>query len=307
MTNDNSLAPAKPENSGAETRIALALTLFWLLACALYVFGVPDALQQASASLLTLMITFMAMFFPVILIWTVAYVSNSVRIMQAETNVLRTSMDQIKGVLAEGQNAESAALKEQLSEIAALTQQTDNRLNALADMQGIPASDTSAERSEVAALAEKPAEEDDLSQTKLPLQTPTGPERMPITVTEFIKALNFPDNAEDKEGFRVGIYMDDLNPDKPLPTVWRRFASGQRGLTVSALGGIRDRSALTLAKTRLKNDPVFRDATLHFIRKFDQILIEFEKTAEDQELLDMSKTRTARAFMLLGRVAGSFD
>jgi len=81
----------------------------------------------------------------------------------------------------------------------------------------------------------------------------------------------------------------------------------ERGLSVTALGGIRDRSALTLAKTRLKNDPIFRDATHHFLRQFDNILIEFEKSAEDNELLDMSETRTGRAFMLLGRVAGSFD
>lgn len=337
MTDDkNDYAPAKPENSGAETRIALALTMFWLVACALYIFGVPNALTEASANLLSLMITFMAMFFPIIVIWTVAYVSNSVRTMQAETNVLRSSMDQIKGVLSEAPKADTSALQKQLEEISALTQQTDNRLNALAERQLTPSGEVEqfAPRDDAAALAEKPAEPEDLSQTKLPLQTPTGPERMPISVSEFIKALNFPDNAEDKEGFRVlrrafeerelgkllqasqdvltllsqdGIYMDDLNPDKPLPAVWRRFAAGQRGLTVSALGGIRDRSALTLAKTRLKNDPVFRDATLHFIRKFDQILIEFEPTAEDQELLEMSKTRTARAFMLLGRVAGSFD
>ncbi|WGI21655.1 hypothetical protein [Amylibacter sp. IMCC11727] len=334
MSDQNqSLGPAKPNNSGAETRIALALTLFWLLACCLYIFGVPNALVEATASLLTLMITFMAMFFPVIVIWTVAYVSNSVRIMQAETNVLRASMDQIKTVLAEKPAMDDGSLKEQLAEITALTQQTDSRLNALAEQQTAP-TESGPIRTDAAALAEKTPEPEDLSQTKLPLQTPTGPERMPITVAEFIKALNFPENAEDKEGFRVlrrafeerelgkllqasqdvltllsqdGIYMDDLNPDKPLPTVWRRFAAGQRGLTVSALGGIRDRSALTLAKTRLKNDPVFRDATHHFLRKFDQILIEFEPTAEDSELLEMSQTRTARAFMLLGRVAGSFD
>ena len=335
MTDSPEPTPVKPENSGAETRYALAITMFWLVACAIYIFGVPGALAEASASLLTLMITFMAMFFPVIVIWTVAYVSNSVRIMQAETNVLRTSMDQIKTVLSEKPQNDNTALKEQLAEIAALTQQTDSRLNELAQQQvAVPTAEPTPVRSDAAALAEKPAEPEDLSQTTLPLQTPTGPERMPITVAEFIKALNFPENADDKEGFRVlrrafeerelgkllqasqdvltllsqdGIYMDDLNPDKPLPTVWRRFASGQRGLTVSALGGIRDRSALTLAKTRLKNDPVFRDATHHFLRKFDQILIEFEPMAEDSELLEMSLTRTARAFMLLGRVAGSFD
>ncbi|PLS23114.1 hypothetical protein [Neptunicoccus cionae] len=335
--NNTPTAPASPENSGAETRIALALTMFWLLASALYVFGVPGALTQITTNILTLMIAFIAMFFPVIVIWTVAYVSNALRGMRAETNVLRSSMDQIRTVLADRpaeDESRNVKMQEQLNEIAALTQQTDKRLNELATSALISPPEPVGPRTDAAALAEKQHEDDDFSQTSLPLQTPSGPERMPITVSEFIKALNFPDNAEDKEGFRVlrrafeerelgkllqasqdvltllsqdGIYMDDLTPDKPLPAVWRRFASGQRGLTVSALGGIRDRSALTLAKTRLKNDPVFRDAAHHFLRKFDQILIEFEQTAEDHELLEMSQTRTARAFMLLGRVAGSFD
>lgn len=338
MSNANtSLAPTVPANSGAETRIALALSIFWLLACTLYVFGVPGALGQITTNILTLMIAFIAMFFPVIVIWTVAYVSNSLRGMRAETNVLRNSMDQIKAVISEKPEADQSLntkLQEQLNEIAALTQHTDNRLNELTAKALISAAEPASPRTDAAALAEKHAAPEDVSQTSLPLQSPTGPERMPITVSEFIKALNFPDNADDREGFRVlrrafeerelgkllqasqdvltllsqdGIYMDDLTPDKPLPAVWRRFATGQRGLTVSALGGIRDRSALTLARTRLKNDPVFRDATHHFLRKFDQILIEFEDTAEDNELLEMSQTRTARAFMLLGRVAGSFD
>jgi len=33
----------------------------------------------------------------------------------------------------------------------------------------------------------------------------------------------------------------------------------------------------------------------------------FEPSASDAELSDLSNTRTARAFMLLGRVAGIFD
>lgn len=155
MSDQNqSLGPAKPNNSGAETRIALALTLFWLLACCLYIFGVPNALVEATASLLTLMITFMAMFFPVIVIWTVAYVSNSVRIMQAETNVLRASMDQIKTVLAEKPAMDDGSLKEQLAEITALTQQTDSRLNALAEQQTAP-TESGPIRTDAAALAEK--------------------------------------------------------------------------------------------------------------------------------------------------------
>ena len=57
----------------------------------------------------------------------------------------------------------------------------------------------------------------------------------------------------------------------------------------------------------MKQDPIFRDAAHHFLRRFDHMLIEFEKTASDEEIAAMSETRTARAFMLLGRVAGTFD
>ena len=36
-------------------------------------------------------------------------------------------------------------------------------------------------------------------------------------------------------------------------------------------------------------------------------LPEFEKNATDAELADLADTRTARAFMLFGRVTGTFD
>ena len=57
----------------------------------------------------------------------------------------------------------------------------------------------------------------------------------------------------------------------------------------------------------MRQDPVFRDTAHHFLRQFDRTLNEFEQTATDQELSDLAETRTARAFMLLGRVSGTFD
>ncbi|NHX28136.1 hypothetical protein HA397_29830, partial [Escherichia coli] len=151
---------------------------------------------------------------------------------------------------------------------------------------------------------------------------------------DFIRALNFPETAEDKEGFRAlrralqdrmaarlvrsaqdvltllsqdGIYMDDLRPDRARPEVWRKFAQGERGPAIAALGGVRDRSSLALTSGRMRQDPVFRDAAHHFLRQFDHTLNEFEPNASDQELSDLAETRTARAFMLLGRVSGTFD
>jgi len=57
----------------------------------------------------------------------------------------------------------------------------------------------------------------------------------------------------------------------------------------------------------MKQDTIFRDAAHHFLRRFDKSFSEFEEIASDAEIAALSGTRTARAFMLLGRVAGTFD
>ena len=172
------------------------------------------------------------------------------------------------------------------------------------------------------------------NQTSLALGTRAEVMAPPLERSDFIRALNFPETAEDHEGFAAlrralqdrsasqliqaaqdvltllsqdGIYMDDLRPDMARPEIWRQFAAGARGRSVAALGGVRDRSSLALSAGRMKQDPIFRDAAHHFLRKFDRMFAEFEKTASDAEISALSETRTARAFMLLGRVAGTFD
>ena len=104
-----------------------------------------------------------------------------------------------------------------------------------------------------------------------------------------------------------GIYMDDMRPDRARPEVWRRFAKGERGKVVASLGGIRDRSSLALSAGRMREDTIFRDTAHHFLRKFDNMLQSLEPEASDEEISDLSETRTARAFMLLGRITGAFD
>ena len=156
----------------------------------------------------------------------------------------------------------------------------------------------------------------------------------PLSHADLIRAMHFPETAEDQEGFNAlrkalkdrqasqliqaaqdvltllsqdGIYMDDLRPDRAKPEVWRSFAKGDRGRAVAPLGGVRDRSSLALASGRMKQDAIFRDAVHHFLRKFDKTFSEFEETATDEEIATLADSRTARAFMLLGRVAGTFD
>ena len=156
----------------------------------------------------------------------------------------------------------------------------------------------------------------------------------PLPIEDFIRAMNFPETAEDEAGFTAlraalkdraaaqliqaaqdvltllsqdGIYMDDLRPDRARPETWRQFAEGARGREVAALGGVRDRSSLALTAGRMKQDPIFRDAAHHFLRRFDKNFAEFAARATDGEISSLADTRTARAFMLLGRVAGTFD
>jgi len=156
----------------------------------------------------------------------------------------------------------------------------------------------------------------------------------PLSSEDFIRAANFPETPEDRVGFAVmklamkneqtsgfinaaqdiltllsqeGVYMDDLHAEPARADVWRNFAKGQRGRDIAPLGGIRDRKVLEKVATRMREDQVFRDAVHHFLRKFDFAFAKFAETAVEDDLLVFSETRSARAFMLLGRIAGTFD
>ena len=175
----------------------------------------------------------------------------------------------------------------------------------------------------------------DGAQQSLALDAPDADEAPePLSNDLFLKALNFPEDESDTAGFRAlraalkhrgaadlvrsaqdmltllaedGIYMDDLAPDLARPEIWRQFAHGERGRAIASLGGVRDRSCLALTAGRMRQDPVFRDTAHHFLRKFDRAFAAFEPEASDADIVALAETRTARAFMLLGRVAGTFD
>jgi len=158
---------------------------------------------------------------------------------------------------------------------------------------------------------------------------------LPLSTEETIRALNFPQDAQDRAGFEIlaralarhdlarllqasedclnflahlGLYMDDLLPAPASPADWRQFSKGGRArAALLPLNGIRDQAALDAVRMEMRADPIFRDAALHFQRRFDQMLSEFEPTATDTELLDLIDTRTGRAFILLAQVAGTLD
>jgi hypothetical protein len=57
----------------------------------------------------------------------------------------------------------------------------------------------------------------------------------------------------------------------------------------------------------MRQDSIFRDTSHHFLRTFDQTFAQVADSLTDQEIIQLTNTRTARAFMLLGRAAGLFD
>ncbi len=318
-----------PRITGVEV-IALVLTVFWLGAVAMFFWGMDSGEGLGSPGTLTLMMTFLAILMPIALIWVAASAARAARTMREEAARLQSSIDAMRAAYVVDQQRGvvdvKPAMVKKLEEIAEAQRSTDVKLATFTSMR-------SHAPSEARAAVPPPAGPDE-EQASLGLGTPAEDLKEPITVSDFIKALNFPENEHDKEGFRTlrraledrgterlirasqdvltllsqdGIYMDDLTPDRARPEIWRRFAQGERGRVVAPLGGIHDRSSLALSAGRMKQDPVFRDAVHHFLRQFDHTFLEFEKTASDEEIAQLANTRTARAFMLLGRVTGTFD
>ncbi|WP_372834961.1 hypothetical protein [Puniceibacterium confluentis] len=318
-------------DSGSVTGIemaALALSIFWLLlAGGYFLFAGPDGSDG-----IRFLLTLMTLFLPVAMIWVAATAARASRVMREESARLQTAIDAIRhAYVAQAQaqagkpDAPSQTIAKKLDDIAAAQKKTETAL-AMFTSTRVPHPNTAPQQpTSVATGNDQPA---------LALGTPADALSPPISNADLIRALNFPETADDQAGFAAlrralkdrpsaqlvqaaqdvltllsqdGIYMDDLRPDMARPEVWRSFAAGERGRAIAPLGGIRDRSSLALTAGRMKQDPIFRDAAHHFLRLYDKNFARFEPGASDADISDYANTRTSRAFMLLGRVAGTFD
>ncbi|TCM83474.1 hypothetical protein [Rhodovulum steppense] len=324
------------ENGITTTDVVVAvLSVLWLaIAALLLAYG--RAAEGAAAERLVFVLVLLAVVTPLALIWVGAAAMRSARILREDSARLCAALDALRQNQIQQQRTGSTdirpALEKRIEEIAQAQRQTDSVIATFVSTRSREAEPEGGVDVMPSASPSPPAPTAD-SQPSLALGTPSEVLQPPLDRSEFIRALNFPETTGDREGFRAlrraledrmaaklvrsaqdvltllsqeGIYMDDLTPDRARPEVWRRFAEGERGAGVSALGGVRDRSCLALTAARMKQDPIFRDVAHHFLRQFDRMLVEFEPDATDQELNDLAETRTARAFMLLGRVTGMF-
>jgi hypothetical protein len=308
MTDDHTSELATPLQRAAAglhptDMVAAGLAIVWVIAVAAYVFTGPK-----DAGSLGYVLALLVVFLPLALIWAAVTTLRSVRVLRGEAQRLQATVEAMRAAYLQAQQRPSVERK-----LDALAKQTETALASFSSRRDAGLTVASANRKAV-QLPPKP--EVDAEQPALALGTPADALQPRLSVADFNRALQFPESPDDKEGFRAlrlallsqeGIFMDDLKPDRSRPELWRKFAGGERGRAIAGLGGVRDRSSLALTAGRMREDPVFRDAAHHFLRTFDRCFAEFEPLSSDADLADLADTRTARAFMLFGRVTGTFD
>lgn len=309
-------APSRLMDRGVVRALALAV---WLLAGAVF-FLLADF---AAMDKVTLAMLAVGLFLPAVLISMVLLLANAMSEIRSEAGQLQGSIDELRRSMLQRNQPESdlpPIAAQKIEQLSAQAEQTETRLTMFFSQRA----------REGRSL--QPGQQD--PQALLAL---AGFEAAPSDALDpatLIRALHFPEDEHDTDGFTAlrraladarvaplikaaqdvltrlaqeGIYMDDLRPDRARPDFWRAFAQGTRGALVAPLGGIRDRSCLALSSGRMRSDPEFRAAAHLFLREFDKVLSAFEPTADDAQIAALSDTRSARAFMLLGRVNGVFS
>jgi len=321
-----------PRGFDPADKVAVAVSAVWLALCALFlaVIGLGQGNDLGS---LRILLVVLALLLPIALAWIAAIAVKSARIMREESERLQASMDAMRQIYVTQAQMAAATMgpnvERKIDEIVKGQKRAETTLASFVTSRSVtePARSRPVSRPQPALDPADP-------QPALALSTPPEAEQQPVSTADFISALNFPETADDRDGFAAlrraladrraaqliqaskdvltllsqdGIYMDDLVPDRARPEIWRRFAAGERGRTVAGLGGIRDRSSLALTSARIRQDSIFRDAAHHFLRTFDKTFSKVAEDLSDQEMIELTDTRTSRAFMLLGRVAGMFD
>ncbi|MDB2407499.1 hypothetical protein N9W17_03085 [Jannaschia sp.] len=323
--------PAPPRSGGLSVVeiAALAVTLLWLALVGWFFLSLaPGEGATARADPLSFMMSMLGIFLPVALIWVAVSAARTTRTMREESARLQAAIDAMRLSYIESQEVAGTTLRRAVEERLEGVSRAQAVLGAeVAGLQADRTVDQTPDR-----VLEAPARPEPTAQPKLALEE--AEQGAPLSSADFIRALNFPDNDRDVDGFEVlrralthrptaqlvaaaqevltllaqdGIYVDDFAPHRATPDTWRAFAEGTRGPAIATLGGVKDRSSLALTAGRMKDDPVFRDAVHLFLRTFDRVFPIFAEDATGSEIARFADTRTARAFMLTGRVAGTFD
>ena len=324
---DGLSASANCQSQNVIVAVTIGLAVIWLIFSGFVFWNNPPVSPEVT------LVFIGAAILPASILFICALMVKKSQILQQDAQRLHTVVEALRHSFIEQSKTDSqtslnASVNRKLAEIAEEQRKIHILISQFPTLQTDGAAGQSRSESHLSS------QEEPSDQSVLELGTPLEVFTAPLSNADYIRALNFPETPDDTVGFAVmnramkdpltsqmiraaqdiltllsqdGIYMDDLRPDMARPDIWRQFAKGERGRSIAALGGIQDRSSLALSNGRMKQDAVFRDTAHHFLRVFDTCFSKFEPTASDAEISAFSETRTARAFMLLGRVAGTFS
>ncbi|MBU3029630.1 hypothetical protein [Paracoccus marinaquae] len=303
----------------ATTTIGVALTAAWLLLVLLFWLLAPGEAGRPGG--VAWLLSAIGVVLPLGLIWMAVGLARSVAALRAEADDLRQRLSQLREYAATRGAPLPSAEGRRAAPAPAEPRHAPPQPAATAARAPQPRAGAAA------APRTRPV---DSRQTAMPFDTPEPVDIAPETL---IRALNFPDGPDDGEAIAAlrlalkdhensrvlraaqdvvtllaaqDIYMDDLPPDLAPAAVWRRQAEGARGSAIAALGGIHDEIALEVASVLLRGDEIFRDTAHHFLRHFDGLLSRLVPQLDDDQIAILADTRSARAFMLVGRAAGIF-
>ena len=287
------------------TTVGYTLTGIWLFLVALFWLLGPAG-TDGGPSRVARLVSIMGTVLPLALIWLGVSLARQLAILRAEAEDLRARLAHLRG--------DAAPLDD---------------LPPPAPRMAPPAEQQTAAAPRPAAPLPKARQTADQRQTALRFET----QGAPVDAATLIRALNFPDGPDDVEAIDAlrhalkdpnqskvlraaqdvvtlmagqDVYMDDLPPEMARPDVWRRYAAGERGSAVAALGGIHHQPALEIAAAMLREDEIFRDTAHHFLRHFDGLTARLVPELDDLQIAVLADSRSSRAFMLLGRVSGVF-
>lgn len=342
-------------------RWAVLTSLVWIVVVLAYGIGflsVVAGTQSRGTVFLDAMFFLVALVLPLGLVWLVAWLADEltrqreiIAALAEATAPLMEALEETRSSLSQHASPQAMAeavgaavgeavsgvrapdVSRSLNDLVAGQARLEAALGRLAAISPAapPAPRALAQRkpSSAAAPLRSDAQEGNAGAPELPLDT-AAPD---LGWDDLVRALDFPRDADDHEGFRAltaaqkqpklgqtiqaaedvlnllsqeGIFVDELSVQEVDPSVWRRFMSGVRGAKVSAIGGVTDEKAIEVASRLLKSDAVFRDTALFFLRRFERVLAEHARDADDDELAAISGTRSGRAFMLLSRTSGMF-
>ncbi|MGE4612456.1 MAG: hypothetical protein AAED33_13900 [Paracoccaceae bacterium] len=317
---------------GREIIIATVLSVVWLVLLTAYGAGyfglLGDLAEPRDAAFLEVIFFLIVLVLPISFVWLgSALIRRSFQI-QDEARRLEGELRELRsGGPSDGASNVSQArikdnrvetLQQRVTELSNQVKQMETAITSMRQM--LAAINTQSPASKVKASSVNEAVKPEKTQT--------------LDWSDILRALDFPRDEKDAEGFRVlrlakrdeatsrllraaedilnllaqeGIYMDDLRPNISSAYDWRMFADGTRGDDVAAVGGIDAPEAMERIRAREKGDQIFRDTSLYFLRRFDIMLKAFAESANDAQIQMLADTRTGRAFMLLGRAAGMFD